>query len=243
MFVAENVKGLVNLSNVKQIIQDDFSKIGDGYLVLEPKVLNASHFGVPQNRERVFFIGFRKDALRFDAYESLLSKESPLSPYPKDTFSKNGINKLVLPEEVFDILVEPEISSDISQQYYSKAKYLSNGSQGQSEIPRDRPATTVRAEHHGNIEFRRLSKKNGGKFIEELDNGLLQRRLSVRECALLQSFPPNWEFVIPLPNKQNRFHVSASQAYKAIGNAVPPLLAYNLARQIQDNWSKYFYDC
>ena len=47
------------------------------------------------------------------------------------------------------------------------------------------------------------------------------RRLSVRECARLQSFPDN--FVLP---------VSASSAYKAIGNAVPPVMAWNIARAV-----------
>jgi DNA (cytosine-5)-methyltransferase 1 len=60
IFIAENVKGLVNLTNVKEIIQKDFSSTGDnGYLVLEPQVLHAADYGIPQSRERVFFIGIK----------------------------------------------------------------------------------------------------------------------------------------------------------------------------------------
>ena len=60
IFIAENVKGLVNLENVKEIIQQDFSSAGgNGYLVLEPCVLHSADFGVPQSRERVIFIGVK----------------------------------------------------------------------------------------------------------------------------------------------------------------------------------------
>ena len=56
LFVAENVKGLTNLADVKQIIEHDFSEAGGGYIVVNAKVLNASHYGVPQGRERVIFV-------------------------------------------------------------------------------------------------------------------------------------------------------------------------------------------
>src|SRR5665213_236294 len=53
MFIAENVKGLVSLETVKQIIEEDFRKIGgDGYVVVPARVLHAANYGVPQTRER-----------------------------------------------------------------------------------------------------------------------------------------------------------------------------------------------
>ena len=62
--ITENVKGLVNLSNVKNIIQTDFSSAGEnGYIVLDPMVLHAADYGVPQSRERVIFIGIKKKIL------------------------------------------------------------------------------------------------------------------------------------------------------------------------------------
>ena len=81
---------------------------------------------------------------------------------------------------------------DLAQQFYSKAKFLSNGSQGQTEIHYDGLGPTIRSEHHGNIEFRRLSKEHGGKIDEELNRGLQERRLTPRECALIQTFPPDY---------------------------------------------------
>ena len=97
---------------------------------------------------------------------------------------------------------------------------------------------TIRSEHHGNIEYRRLSVEHGGKHFEELKQGLSERRLTVRECARIQTFPDDYDFVIPAIKKG--MGVSASNAYKIIGNAVPPLLAFNIAMRLQENWDKYF---
>lgn len=248
IFVAENVKGLVNLSNVKEIIQSDFSSIGDnGYLVLDPRVLHSADYGVPQSRERVFFIGIKKSALKNSALKQLQQNEIPdqYNPYPKPThaYTTDGkdLKRHVDLKELFANLEEPENSKDFSQMFYSKAKFMGKHCQGQTEIKPDGIGPTIRAEHHGNIEFRRLAEKNGGVITEELSKGLKERRLTPRECALIQTFPPDYEFVIP--NKQGRkgsYLVSPSKAYKVIGNAVPPLLAYNLATRIQEIWDLYF---
>ena len=113
--------------------------------------------------------------------------------------------------------------------------------QGQTEIKLPSISPTIRSEHHGNIEFRRLSSENGGQIESELKKGLKERRLTVRECALIQTFPPDYEFVIENKNgRKGSFLVSPSQAYKIIGNAVPPLLAYNLAKRIEEVWDLYF---
>lgn len=248
IFVAENVKGLVNLSNVKDIIQSDFSSIGDnGYLVLNPRVLHSADYGVPQSRERVFFIGIKKSALKKSALEQLQQNEisDKYNPYPKPTHAyttdEQDLKRHVDLKELFANLEEPEKSKDLSQMFYSKAKFMGKHCQGQTEIKPDGIGPTIRAEHHGNIEFRRLSKKNGGVITEELSKGLKERRLTPRECALIQTFPPDYEFVIA--NTQDRkgsYLVSPSKAYKIIGNAVPPLLAYNLATRIEEVWDLYF---
>jgi len=247
MFIAENVKGLVNLSNVKEIIQQDFSSINtEGYIVLEPQVLHSADYGVPQSRERVFFIGFKKSALNPIALEELGKKNisDDYNPYPKQTHSftqnKKELLEPVALREVFKHLDEPENSDDLSQQYYSKAKFMGAHCQGQIEVKLDGIGPTIRAEHHGNIEFRRLSKENGGKYDFELNKGYKERRLTLRECGLIQTFPPDFEFVIKNNKKGRKFIVSPSAAYKVVGNAVPPLLAYNLAINIQNKWNLYF---
>ncbi|MFN4026156.1 MAG: DNA cytosine methyltransferase [Flavobacterium sp.] len=248
IFIAENVKGLVNLSNVKEIIQNDFSSAnGNGYIVLDPRVLHSADYGVPQSRERVIFIGVKKSALNKKALSELLKTElsKKYNPYPEPTHSyiAKGINlkPFVELQEVFKNLEEPETTNDLSQKFYSKAKFMGKHCQGQTEIKLSGISPTIRSEHHGNIEFRRLSINNGGKIINELEKGLKERRLTPRECALIQTFPPDYDFVIESKSgRKGSFLVSPSQAYKIIGNAVPPLLAYNLATRIEEVWDLYF---
>ena len=248
IFIAENVKGLVNLGDVKSIIQSDFSSAnGNGYIVLDPQVLHSADYGVPQSRERVIFIGIKKSALTETALYELQKKviSEKYNPYPQPTHAYSNAGENLKPfvqlKEVFKNLEEPENSNDLSQKAYSKAKFMGKHCQGQTEIKLSNISPTIRAEHHGNIEFRRLSKENGGLHDEELKKGLKERRLTVRECALIQTFPPDYEFVIENKNgRKGSFLVSPSQAYKIIGNAVPPLLAYNLATRIEEVWDLYF---
>ena len=242
IFYAENVKGLVSLGDAKAVIEKDFSSIdGSAYLVVPVKVLNAIHYGIPQTRERVIFIGINKQKLRADVVrhvEKHGALPAELDPYPLQTHGGQASNNSkILPvattRSAFAGLKEPRLSLDLSQQAYSKAKYIGKKLQGQAEVNLLGPGPTIRAEHHGNIEFRRLSEKNGGKNVEELSKGLQQRRLTVRECARVQTFPDDYEFVIP-------GKLSASDGYRLIGNAVPPLLAYRLAQRIDEIWDELF---
>ena len=84
----------------------------------------------------------------------------------------------------------------------------------------------MRAEHHGNIEFRR--HKNSNTNVGEKD--MEERRLTVREAGLIQTFPPDYIF----SKKKNMV------AYKYIGNAVPPLLGYLIADKIKELYNSYF---
>lgn len=247
VFVAENVKGLVSLGEAKEIIQRDFSGAdGNGYIVLDPKVLHAGDYGVPETRERVIFIGIRKEALRPEVraeYER--TGQLPADPYPAPTHShtSRGAERLLPPvscREVFASLLEPEESADRSQRDHSRAKYMGSHCQGQSEIAIDGLGPTIRSEHHGNIEYRRLSAEHGGTMADELARGLRERRLTPRECALIQTFPPDYPFVTPASEAPAQASVSPSGAYKVIGNAVPPMLAYNIARRLQEVWPVYF---
>ena len=102
----------------------------------------------------------------------------------------------------------------------------------------DSVGPTIRSEHHGNIEFRRLSAEHGGSHLEELAKGLPERRLTIRECARIQTFPDDYQFILK-KTVQNK-SVSSSDAYKIIGNAVPCVLAYHIAKTIENKWLLYF---
>ena len=241
VFYAENVKGLVSLGDAKEIITNDFGAVnGSSYHVLPVRVLKAIEFGVPQTRERVIFIGVNKSKLRSSVSKYLERTgqlPSELDLYPSRSHgSPDLLNASLRPlsttGDSFTGLLEPEFSQDLSQQSFSKAKYFKK-LQGSAETVLTQPGPSIRAEHHGNIEFRRLAAENGGKNSEEITSGMSQRRLSVRECARIQTFPDDYEFVI-----QKKF--SASDGYRMIGNAVPPLLAYRLGQRLEEVWGDLF---
>ena len=246
LFIAENVKGLTNLRDTKEIIERDFASVCDGgYLVVPARVLLAADYGVPQSRERVIFYGFKKSALTKEALKALSQDiiDAEYDPYPIPTHSEfgdpaNSILPFVKLSDVFADLPEPKDAADMDQKKYSMAKYMGKHCQGQSEVNMNGIGPTIRSEHHGNIEYRRLSVEHGGKNQQELAAGLQERRLTIRECARIQTFPDDYKFVIPASDGEKS--VSASDAYKLIGNAVPPLLAYHIAKRLEDNWTKYF---
>jgi len=209
-FVAENVDGIrtskkgTDTSALDEII-DDFKSLG--YRVVY-RVLNSADYGVPQARIRVIIIGIRED----------LNK---VIYYPKPTNSKEGIeNPWMTAKEGIDDLWDKIGSTEVfnhTDKDYSKAKfYPGKKMQGNYQIKADRPSNTIRAEHHGNIEAHYRTNN-----ISDPDDMMSWRRLSVRECARLQSFPDN--FIYPC---------SASQAYKQVGNAVPPVLAWHVGRAL-----------
>lgn len=186
IFVAENVKGLLTIDSgeaIKTIIRD-FEALG--YNVV-PNLYLAADYEVPQNRERVVLVGTRKDVL-------------PPFEHPKPVLNKS--TSISVEKAIVDFVDKKEGS--FPNHYWSKAK--KNNGQGNNKIDRDRPGPTMRAEHHGNIEW--------------LWNG--KRRLSAREAARIQSFPD--DFI---------FYPSTSSAYKQIGNAVPPVLGWHVAKAIQ----------
>lgn len=228
VFVAENVDGLNSLPEVLKKIRKDFEDVGYDVKV---KTLYSPDYGVPQTRTRIIFVGLRKDVNFSGRFE-----------YPDVTHSEFGevlFGPKLLPYvtclEAFYGLQEPELSSDPSQKALSKASYYGltkagKTMQGQTEVPLDAPGPTIRAEHHGNIEFRRISAEHGGRHSDELAAGLKERRLTVRECARLQTFPDDYQFILP--------GISTTKGYRGVGNAVPPLLAYHIAQSLKAIWPK-----
>jgi DNA (cytosine-5)-methyltransferase 1 len=185
VFVAENVEGLLTIPGAIETIVSDFAALGYD---VKYTLIKCEDYGIPQTRHRVIIMGVRKDlGLIWDLVLDNAGRRVPLQPY-------------------FEHLQEPEDSPDPAQQRYSKAAKLEKG-QGQKAVDLDQPGPTMRAEHHGNIEFRR--------------HGEHERRLTVREAALIQTFPPACRLTAGLT------------AYKPIGNAVPPLLGYLVGRLVR----------
>jgi DNA (cytosine-5)-methyltransferase 1 len=190
-FKAKNPEGDLIIDEVAE----RFSKMG---YATEFFTLNAAKYCVAQHRVRAFMYAKRRVFPHYDILRT---------PFPSVTCA-----------EALAGLPEPGGSDDSSQNAFSKVRY-NPGTQGNKEIDLGGQAPTIRAEHHGNIEFRRLSPEHGGKN----EPWLPERRLTVRECARLQGFPDRIRFCGV---------VSMTDAYKLIGNAVPPPVAKTLAMQI-----------
>lgn len=194
IFMAENVKGLLSWENglaIRTIIED-FAKLG--YKV-NYKLFNMADYGVPQMRERVIIVGIRQD-LNTDfewARPTHSSTDTALKPW------------LTIKDAIGD-LEDMNILNSLPNSGYSKAKYFA-GKQGNTITQANKPAPTMRAEHHGNIEF----------------HYCLQRRLSAREAARIQTFPD--DFI---------FYKSTSDAYRQIGNAVAPVFAWHMAQMLKE---------
>lgn len=206
IFVAENVQGIsIDLDGNSPLdkIVDEFIKIGYN---VKYKLFNTADYGVPQTRKRIIIIGVRND----------LNIE-PRFPRPVLTES-NWITAKEAIDDLWDLLDKDIIKNHTSNDY-SKAKFSENGKgQGNRRIDADKPSVTIRAEHHGNIEGHYRSTNEA-----DPNNRNFWRRLSIRECARIQSFPDN--FIFPC---------AASSAYKQIGNAVPPVFGWYIANNVLD---------
>lgn len=203
IFVAENVYGLLTMETnpIEQIIAD-FSACGYD---VKYQVVYCPDFGIPQTRKRVIIMGRLHSLCVTDNDDDW------------NIITKNKAQCHI--GKYFKHLQEPTETTDIAQQLYSKAKKLLKG-QGQTEIDLKKFAPTMRAEHHGNIEFRRHENSK----VNDTESHLPERRLTVREAGLIQTFPPEYVFM----------KKRTTAAYKYIGNAVPPLLSYLIADKVKE---------
>lgn len=181
VFVAENVKGLL-MSHGRPFFDrmlDEFSL--DGYAV-NYRLYLAADYGVPQMRERAFIIGV-KGHRPFD--------------HPKPN------SRRITTREVLADLEDASASKETSHVWSKAAR---SPEQGSRRLIADKPSTTIRAEHHGNIQW----------------HYRLERRISLREAARLQSFPDKFTF----PGAMR-------ETERQIGNAVPPVLAWHIASALR----------
>lgn len=132
-------------------------------------------------------------------------------PFPLTTHSKTGEGGLpvwVSVSEALRDLPDPDSDNDIPNHTYSKYKLIINGYIGHRLLDPNKPAPTVTAR----------GDSRGGVVVLPHPNG--KRRMSCRELATVQSFPIDYEFV-----------GNNSSVYRQIGNAVPPLLGFSVAKQ------------
>lgn len=223
-FLAENVSGMLvgrhseALDNIKEL----FRNTGIGY-ELSFEMLNACNYNVPQDRKRVFFIGIRKD-LNF-----------------KFQFPKTNFKKITLQEAIYDLrdnaiaaLATNKTNGDnchVSNHEYMIGEFSSMFMSRNRVRSWDEQSFTIQAGgRHAPIHPQAPKMKLIEKDVRIFEPGSesLCRRLSVRECARIQTFPDDFIF----------HYTNVPAGYKMIGNAVPVNFAKYLAESIKKQISK-----
>lgn len=200
-FLAENVKGILSLGKGKvvEMIKNDF--IEAGYRV-KYKLFNCADYGVPQIRQRVIFIGVRND-LDEDV-------EFPLPTH--SDIEKEGYNKWISMGEALEGIPEPFEGCELPNHIFSEYKVFANKNfTGHRRVDPLKPSPTI------------LARGNGGGGVVVIHHPNNHRRLSIREAALIQTFPMDFKFI-----------GSKTSCYRQIGNAVPPLFSEVLAKQFSE---------
>jgi DNA (cytosine-5)-methyltransferase 1 len=200
-FFLENVKGLRNhdkgktLATILNTLRNDL-----GYHVPEPKIMNAKNFGVPQNRERIFIVGFREDI------------DATSFKYPKILKNQPKIQDILEDDEVSVKYYLSTTYVDTLRRHKERHAKKGNGF-GYQIIPNGGIANAVVCGGMGRernlIHDHKLSNFNPVTKITGEVNREGIRKMTPREWARLQGFPDNFKIV-----------VSDGQAYKQFGNSV-----------------------
>ena len=206
-FLAENVAGILHPKH-KEAFAHIIAEFGEAGYEISYKLLNANDYNVPQDRLRVIIIGYRKNlGKKFEFPEAQKYK-----PVLRDAIDD-------LRNENLDIANHEYMNGGFSSIYMSRNRVRSW----------DEPSFTIQAggRHaplHPQAPKMELIGKDKRRFIQGEE--ALYRRLSVRECARIQTFPDDFIF------KYNKI----ADGYKMIGNAVPVNFAYHLASKIMSDF-------
>jgi len=216
VFVAENVKGLLSANKGKaiEIIQRELAEIEPRYII-KPKLYNFADFGVPQFRERVLIVGIRSDI----KYEFC---------HPQPTHGPQTGTPYVTAGEALRDVETVEHNNEalkVTERVTERLKRISQGG-NYKDIPINDPLYVKGMISHV---YRRLHRDEPSKTIIAAGGGGTwgyhfeqPRPLTNRERARLQSFPDSFVF-----------KGSVAEVRKQIGNAVPPVGVWELAKTIK----------
>lgn len=221
-FLIENVKGMLD-AKFSDVFQDFINRLDSAGYDVKWKLLDAVDFKIPQNRERVFLIGFRKDlSVRYDFPSATCTQPVTLSQAIGDIIEEPvryaGKTKIVPNKQ--------RSNHDVLISEFGPFYYRGNRRRGWQQ-----PSFTIHATAD-NIQLHPSSPKmlfyGHERWNFQKDKIEEYRRLSVRECARIQTFPDS--FVFECDN--------IKACYKMIGNAVPPRLGKVLAQSILNCFSQ-----
>lgn len=225
-FVIENVRGILEEKHSKTL-KGFIKLLNDGGYRIKYELINAADYKIPQDRFRVFFIGIRKDFKnRF---------EFPDVACGIPTTLRQAISDITEEPRFFTVeTIENDHPSRMNHDVYDGSydvKYMARN----RVRSWDESSFTIQAQARNvpqHPQAPRMTFVSSSKRIFAKGYEHLYRRLSVRECARIQTFPDSFRFV----------YSDVTVGYKMIGNAVPPRLAYFLAIQIKKTFSGEF-DC
>jgi DNA (cytosine-5)-methyltransferase 1 len=214
-FVAENVHGLIHSRNLSAFLNivEMFRDIG--YKV-SWKLLKASNYGVAQDRERVFVVGYAERlGMTFEFPPARRRKKSLREAIGDLETVPHGTSSPIPNHELHDAGYSPI--------FMSRNRVRGWDSQSLTILATDRHIP-----FHPSAPGMVKVGKDRMDFAPNCRH--LYRRLTVRECARIQGFPDDYEFVYSHPRT----------GYKMIGNAVPVGLAFAVARKIREDlrWLK-----
>lgn len=221
VFLGENVKGLYEhdggrtLQTIRNVIEEL------GYTLVEPKVLRAIQYDVPQKRERLILVAIRNDLAKDAIFQwpSVAKKVRTLRDafykgdlYPADVPPSDGQKYPEKKKAVMDLVPEGgdwrNLPPEIAEEYMKGSYHLGGGKTGMARrLSMDEPSLT-------------LTCAPAQKQTERC-HPYETRPLTVREYARIQTFPDDWTFCGNL-----------SAQYKQIGNAVPVNLSWAIGRSI-----------
>jgi len=243
VFVMENVPGLVRLFNgkVKDCVINDFTELGYD---VQMQILSSDRFGVPQQRQRVFFVGINKDKIKNTSYfvfpqptygegtnkELVTCKDaiSDLDFIPDDRVLGESINYEIAPQSEYQKVMRKNSNKVLNhtatihtQKTKSIIAMVPDGG-NYKDLPQE--LWNTRKVH---IAWTRMNSRKPCFTIDTGHNHHFHykenRVPTVRESARIQSFPDDFEFI----------GIKTSQL-RQVGNAVPPLLSQAIAEQIKE---------
>lgn len=221
VFLCENVRGLLEhdqgrtLKTIKGVIAEL------GYTLVEPRILRAIQYDVPQKRERLILVAIRNDLAPFVKFEwpdvcteirTLRDAFFAGSLFDCDVPESSGQNYPESKKKIMELVPEGgdwrDLPEDVAREYMKGSYNLGGGKTGMARrLSMDEPSLT-------------LTCAPAQKQTERC-HPAETRPLTVREYARIQTFPDNWQF-----------KGSLSAQYKQIGNAVPVNLAWAIGRSL-----------
>jgi len=221
-FVAENVSGMladIHRDAVKNIIKH----FDDAGYDVSMKLLNAANFDVPQDRKRVFYVGFRKDLGAKFHFPTERENKRTLkdaiwdlkdNALPAKTTNKTNNGECAIENHEY-------MTGGFSTIFMSR-----NRVRGWDEQSFTIQAGGRHAPIHPQAPKMLLIEQNKRIFVPGEEH--LYRRLSIRECARIQTFPNDFIFK----------YINLADGYKMIGNAVPVNLAKAVAGAVKQALSE-----